>query len=60
MVLKHTKLKKENDMLVCNKCGKDVYVQQRDLRAVYPSHNEPYYCWLCERFKDYNEVEVKK
>lgn len=47
-------------MLVCDKCGKDVYIQQRDQKAVYPSHNEPYYCWLCERFKNYNEVEVKK
>lgn len=46
-------------MLVCPTCKKDVYVQQRAQGAIW-AINEPYYCWCCDEFLDYNEVEVKK
>lgn len=46
-------------MLVCNKCGKDVYIQQRGTDFVL-SITEPYYCWYCENFRNYSEVGSKK
>jgi uncharacterized protein YbaR (Trm112 family) len=46
-------------MLVCPYCGKDVYIQQRKTSFKISCY-EPYYCWMCNKFLDYNEVEVKK
>lgn len=45
-------------MLVCPTCEKDVYIQQRTQGAVW-SVSAPYYCWCCDEFLNYNEVEVK-
>lgn len=50
-------------MIICKECGCDVYVQQRNLvKSVNYgfSCDEPYYCWKCESFKDYNEVTYTK
>ena len=47
-------------MLVCEECKQDVYIQQRNSEAVWQSIDEPYYCWYCEKFRNYNEVEKKK
>lgn len=46
-------------MLVCKKCSKDVYIQQREMDFVLPI-TEPYYCLHYENFRNYNEVESKK
>lgn len=46
-------------MLVCEECKQDVYIQQRNSEAVGQT-DEPYYCWYCEAFRNYNEVESKK
>lgn len=50
-------------MIICKECGCDVYIQQRKLvanQAYNFSDDEPYYCWKCEDFKDYNEVTYTK
>lgn len=46
-------------MLVCEVCKRDVYIQQRK-SEIYGPIDEPYYCWYCEEFKGYNEVETEK
>lgn len=46
-------------MLICEKCKQDVYIQQRVKIELNPL-NAPYYCWYCEEFKNYNEVETEK
>ncbi len=45
-------------MIVCKKCGYDVYVQQRAGQLVRIS--TPYYCADCECFKNYSEVTYIK
>lgn len=47
------------NVIVCKKCGKDVYIQQRTTNYIL-SITEPYYCWFCEDFRNYNEVETRK
>ena len=49
-------------MLVCKECEVDVYIQQRAAAHLsgFSSYDEPYYCWNCEKFRDYSEVKSKK
>lgn len=46
-------------MLVCPTCKKDIYIQQRK-QCFKISCYDPYYCWNCDKFLSYNEVEVEK
>lgn len=46
-------------MLLCKACKQDIYIQQREVKFKTVL-DEPYYCWYCEEFKNYNEVEANK
>lgn len=47
------------NVIVCKKCGEDVYIQQRTTNYIL-SITYPYYCWSCEDFRNYSEVETGK